>query len=49
MYAVLSIFPIIEVESWVIFAAKIIAVLVAANLVGVAIYAWGRRRAISMT
>jgi hypothetical protein len=44
LYAVLSVFPIIEVESWWWFAAKIIGVLVAANLLGVAIYVAGQRR-----
>jgi amino acid transporter len=43
MYAVLSIFPIIDVESWATFAAKIVAVLTIANLVGVAIYFAGKR------
>jgi glutamate:GABA antiporter len=45
LYAVLSVFPIIEVASWPVFAAKIIAVLAAMNLLGVAVYALGRRRA----
>jgi amino acid transporter len=43
LYSVLSIFPIIDVTSWTTFAAKIIAVLVAANLIGLFIY---RRRAV---
>ena len=42
LYSVLSIFPIIDVASWTVFAAKITAVLVAANLVGLAIYRAGR-------
>ncbi len=47
LYCVLSVFPIIDVASWTIFAAKIIAVLVAANLIGAGIYwaAAGRRKA----
>jgi glutamate:GABA antiporter len=38
LYCILSVFPIIEVASWQIFAAKILAVLVTANLVGLMIY-----------
>jgi glutamate:GABA antiporter len=38
LYCVLSIFPIIEVESWQVFALKIVAVLVAVELLGVALY-----------
>ncbi|MGH7604529.1 MAG: hypothetical protein ACRENK_11100 [Gemmatimonadaceae bacterium] len=34
----LSVFPIIDVASWKIFAAKIIVVIVGANLAGAAIY-----------
>lgn len=44
LYTVLSVFPIIEVPSWKIFSAKIIAVLLAANILGVGIYVAGRRR-----
>jgi glutamate:GABA antiporter len=47
LYAVLSVFPIIDVASWGTFAAKIIAVLLAGNLVGVGIYALARRSAAS--
>jgi amino acid transporter len=43
LYAVLSVFPIIDVASWRVFAAKIIAVLLVGNLVGVGIYAVARR------
>jgi len=43
LYSTLSVFPIIEVASWQIFAAKIIAVIVGANLLGVGIYAVGQR------
>ena len=44
LFCVLSVFPIIEVASWTVFAAKIIAVLVGANLLGLAIYFAGKRR-----
>src|SRR5438445_79496 len=37
LYSTLSVFPIIDVASWQTFAAKIVGVIVAANLVGVAI------------
>jgi hypothetical protein len=40
LYSILSVFPIIDVASWAVFAAKIIAVLVVTNLAGVAIYAF---------
>jgi amino acid transporter len=42
LYSTLSVFPIIGVASWQIFAAKIIAVIVGANLLGVGIYAANR-------
>jgi glutamate:GABA antiporter len=45
LYSVLSIFPIIEVENEQLFSAKIIAAIVAANVLGLGIYALGRRRA----
>jgi len=45
LYSTLSVFPIIDVASWQIFAAKIIVVIVGANLLGVAIFAAGQRRA----
>ena len=44
LYSTLSVFPIIDVPSWRTFAAKIITVILVANLVGVAIYAGGKRR-----
>jgi len=44
LYSTLSVFPIIDVASWQIFAAKIIVVIVGANLLGIAIYSAGRRR-----
>ncbi|HEX9085220.1 MAG TPA: hypothetical protein VF836_10805, partial [Gemmatimonadaceae bacterium] len=43
LYSTLSVFPIIDVASWQIFAAKIIVVIVGANLLGVFVYAVGRR------
>ena len=49
LYSALSVFPIIDVASWQIFAVKIISVLVAANVVGVGIYLIGERRAASPT
>jgi len=43
LYSIVSVFPIIDVPSWRTFAAKIIVVIVAANLVGVLIYGSSRR------
>ncbi len=43
LYSTLSVFPIIDVASWQIFAVKIIVVIVGANLLGIFIYAVGRR------
>ena len=45
MYCVLSVFPIIDVKDWHVFTAKVITVLAGTNLVGLAIYLNGRRRA----
>lgn len=45
LYSVLSIFPIIDVPDWRLFSAKIVTVLVVANLIGVSIFVLGRRRA----
>jgi glutamate:GABA antiporter len=45
LYSVLSIFPIIDVPDWRVFSAKIVAVLVGANIAGVVIFALGRRKA----
>lgn len=42
LYSTLSVFPIIDVASWQIFAAKIIVVIVGTNLLGVFIYTLGR-------
>lgn len=47
LYSTLSVFPIIDVASWRIFAAKIIVVILGANLVGVVIYAVGQRGRVS--
>jgi amino acid transporter len=47
LYVVLSIFPIIDVASWMTFAMKISGVVVGLNLVGAALfYAARRRRAV---
>jgi len=47
LYSVLSVFPIIDVASWQTFAAKIIAVLVGANVLGLVIYEVARRRGLN--
>jgi amino acid transporter len=44
LYAVLTIFPIIDVESRLAFAAKIIATTIGANLIGALLYLLGQRR-----
>lgn len=44
LYVILSIFPIIDVESWTTFAAKISGVVVGLNLVGAALFYGARRR-----
>jgi len=44
LYSVLSIFPIIDVPSWQMFAVKVSAVVVGANLLGAALYGVARRR-----
>jgi len=44
LYSALSVFPIIDVASWQIFAAKIIVVIVGANLLGVGIYTARQRK-----
>jgi len=44
LYSVLSIFPIIDVPSWQMFAVKVGGVVVGANVLGAAIYAVAGRR-----
>jgi amino acid transporter len=44
LYVVLSIFPIIDVTSWLSFAIKISGVVVGLNLVGAALFMLERRR-----
>ena len=44
LYSVLSIFPIIDVPDWRVFTAKVVTVLVVANMLGLVIFAMGRRR-----
>jgi len=43
LYVVLSIFPIIDVKSWLSFATKISSVVIGLNLVGVALFFTARR------
>jgi amino acid transporter len=44
LYVTLSVFPIINVESWFAFTSKIIAVIIAANIIGTAIFLFARKR-----
>jgi amino acid transporter len=44
LYVVLSIFPIIDVPSWLSFATKISGVVIGLNVVGVALFLSARRR-----
>jgi len=44
LYSVLSIFPIIDVPSWQVFALKVGGVVVGANVLGALIYVVARRR-----
>ena len=44
LYSVLSIFPIIDVPSWQVFAMKVGGVVVGANVLGALIYVVARRR-----
>ena len=44
LYVVLSILPIVQVDSWLVFALKISAVIVAANGIGLGIFLARRRR-----
>jgi len=48
LYSVLSIFPIIDVPSWQMFALKVGGVVVGANVLGAGIYAAARRRSVAM-
>ena len=43
LYTVLSIFPIIDVTSWLSFGLKVGGVIVVANVIGYALYRFGRR------
>ena len=45
LYSVLSVFPIIDVESWQVFTFKIVSVLALTQLIGLAIYVVGLRTA----
>jgi amino acid transporter len=45
LYVVLSIFPIIDVPSWLAFAAKISGVVIALNLLGILVYVTGKESA----
>jgi hypothetical protein len=44
LYSVLSIFPIIDVPSWQVFALKVGGVVVGANALGALVYVIARRR-----
>jgi glutamate:GABA antiporter len=44
LYCALSIFPIIEVASWRVFSAKIIALLLITQLIGAGLHVAGRKR-----
>jgi amino acid transporter len=44
LYSVLSIFPIIDVPSWQLFAMKVGGVVIGANLLGAGVYVVARRR-----
>ena len=48
LYSVLSIFPIIDVPSWQMFALKVGGVVVGANALGATIYVVARRRSVAM-
>jgi hypothetical protein len=43
LYSTLSVFPIIEVANWRVFALKIITVILVANVIGLGIYFGGSR------
>jgi len=44
LYVTLSVFPIIDVKSPLVFTAKVTAVILLANMVGVLIYLWARKK-----
>jgi hypothetical protein len=44
LYVVLSIFPIVDVTSWLSFALKISSVVILLNLVGAGLFYAARRR-----
>jgi amino acid transporter len=44
LYVALSVFPIVEVESWLLYGLKISGVIVAANLVGLVLYVAARAK-----
>jgi amino acid transporter len=43
LYTILSLFPIIQVESWLSFGVKIGGVVIAANLLGAGLYRWNTK------
>jgi amino acid transporter len=49
LYTVLSIFPIIDVTSWMSFAVKISSVVIGLNLVGAGLFVAARRRRVGVT
>ena len=49
LYSVLSIFPIIDVPDWRLFTAKVVTVLVGANVIGLGIFLTSRRRRTAMS
>jgi hypothetical protein len=49
LYVALSIFPIIDVPSWLSFAVKISGVVIGLNLLGALVYATGRGRVATAT
>jgi hypothetical protein len=44
LYVVLSVFPIVDVASWLSFAAKISGVVISLNLAGAGLFYAARRR-----
>jgi hypothetical protein len=46
---VLSIFPIIDVPDWRMFTAKVVAVLIGANLLGLGIFFSSRKRRVAVS